>query len=248
MNARNAAAGNGMAARSYDLDTNAAREANSGGKRITEAGAYLGKIKQAWAETNDNGTEGVFLSFEADNGQEAGPLALYTFNSKGDPLPSFKTLSAILACCKLRSIRPRPGQIEVYDYDKQEVVKKNKAIFPELFGKEIGFVFQLEEYVKQRGENEGKVGTRLVIFAPYEAGSERMAAEILDSAREATALHRVIEYIEKNPVKPLKDKDRRKAEQASQGGGYGGGYGSGYGSGQQSAPPVNDFHDDDIPF
>lgn len=229
-----------MNARTYQLDPQAARDANSGGKRITEAGAIAGKITQAWHEKNDRGTEAFVFSFEADNGQAAGPIALYTHNGKGEDLPSFDTVCSLLACLRLRGIRPAAGQVTVYDYDQQKDVTKPKDVYPELAGKRIGVLFRLEEYVKQRGQSAGEIGTRLVVHGFYDAGSRLMAGEILDQVKEPKQFDRELAYIEANPVKKLKN-----APQGGQRGGQQGGYSA---AGGQQGSFNDDFADDDIPF
>lgn len=231
-----------MNARTYQLDPQAARDANSGGRRITEAGAVVGKITQAWHEKNDRGTEAFVFSFEANNGQTAGPIALYTHNGKGEDLPSFDTVCSLLACLRLRGIRPAPGKVTVYDYETQQDVTKPKDVYPELTGKAIGVLFRLEEYVKQRGQSAGEVGTRLVVHGFYDPATTLMAGEILDQAREPKQYARELAYVEANPVKKLKgggtgarggapNRDRPDTAHANQQGAF-----------------VDDFADDDIPF
>ena len=56
-------------ARDYALDTEAAKKANTGGKRITDAGAYVGTFRAAFYEKNEKGTESVSFLFDSDNGQ-----------------------------------------------------------------------------------------------------------------------------------------------------------------------------------
>lgn len=182
-----------------DLKLNAslAKEANSGGKRITEPGDYVGVIRQAWFEENERGTKSVHISFAADNGQEAGPLPLYIYNSEGKELPSLKTLNAILACLRLRDAKSRPGKVTVWDYDQGAEVQRDKAIYPELIGKRIGLVLQGEEYMTSKGEQR----MRLLIAAPFEFDTRRMAAEVLDQSPDATALDRFLKWFEDHKVK-----------------------------------------------
>lgn len=213
------------AARAYQLDTDAAKEANSGGKRIKESGAYAGKIRAAWYETNPKGTEIVNILFNADNGQEAGPLALYTHKGDGTALSGYNVLNAIMTCAKVRALTPKSGPVELYDYDQQRNVTKDKLTYPELTGKSIGLVLRREEYENRNGE----LKERLTVFASFEPGTKLMAEEILSKQTEAKAFARVVEWIEREPVKHLK---------RSNGGGRP----------ANGAPPADDFSDDDIPF
>lgn len=212
-------------ARDYALDTQAAKEANNGGKRIKDSGRYVGKFKAAWYEQNDKGTESVHFLFESDEGQEAGPLALYTHNGKGEALPSYKTFNAILTCLKLRGVKAQNGKVSLYDFDANGVVEKTKPLYPELAGKPVGLVLQREEYEKKSGE----VGERMIIVGPFEPATGRMAVEILDNT-EAHSLDGLLRWLESNPVKKLRG--ARRAEQPA----------------HADASYGSNFADDDIPF
>lgn len=214
-------------ARDYRLDTQAAKDANTGGKRITETGKYAGTITAAFYEQNQRGTESVNIMFAADNGQEVGPLALYTHNGAGEPLAGYKMLNALMTCCKVKGLSWNKEPLELYDFDEQKVVTKQKEIAVELKGKKVGLVLQKEVYNKQSGGQ----GERMLIAAPFEAGTELMAVEILGGQKEPAALGGMMAYIAKNPIKYAK------------------------GAGQQAqpaqhtyAPPADDFYDDSVPF
>ena len=209
-------------ARNYDLDTQAAKDSNSGSKRIKESGKYVGKFTAAWYEQNDKGTESVHFLFQSNEGQEAGPLALYTHNGKGDTLPSYKTLNAIMTCLKVRGIKTAQGKVELYDFASGGMVTKDKPTYPELVNKPVGLVLQREEYQKQ----DGSIGERMIIAGPFDPSTSKMAAEILNNT-EASALDNVLHYIEATPVKVL-----RGAKHAA----------------TQAAPADNSFTDDEIPF
>lgn len=210
--------------RTYDLDPAAAKEANSGGKRITDPGAYNGSFRAAWSETNAKGTESVCLIFVNDAGQEVGPLMLYTHNGEGKALPSYKMLNALMACMKLRQITVAPGKVKLYDFDAQQDIERDKQCYPQLVGPKVGLVLQGEEYENRSSE----VKTRLVIAGCYEAGTRRMADEILNKADSAKSLDRFLAWFESHKVKPLK---------AGRPAGVGGG---------GNAPSAID--DDEIPF
>ena len=212
-------------AREYALDTQAAKDANSGGKRIKESGKYIGKFTAAWYESNDKGTESVHFLFESNEGQEAGPLALYTHNGKGESLPSYKMLNAILTCLKLRAIAAKTGKVELYDFNAGGMVEKTKQIYPDMMGKPIGLVLQREEYEK----NDGSVGERMIIQGPFDPQSSKMAVEILNNT-EAKALGSVLRYIDANPIRELRVS--KKSKPAS----------------SHADASHADFPDDDIPF
>jgi hypothetical protein len=137
-------------ARAFNLDTNAARESNVGGKRIQETGKYIGTLVAAFYEQNQNGTESMNLMFKSDSGQEAGPLSIYTHNGKGEALAGYKLVNALMTCCRVKSLSAKQMPVALYDYDANAVVTKQKECYTELMGKRIGLVLQLEEYEKQR--------------------------------------------------------------------------------------------------
>jgi hypothetical protein len=209
-------------ARDFALDTQAAKEANTGGKRITEPGAYVGQFKAAWYEVNDKGTEAVMFQFVSDTGQEAGPLALYTHNGAGEELPSYKTFNAVLACMKQRGIKAQSGKVSVWDFDKKAEVEKTKDIYPALIGPRVGLVLTTEDYDGRNG-----VKARVVISAPFHADTRQMANEVIES-KPAEALEKYIGWLDKGRWhKPLKGTQS-------------------HASSQQQAD--EQFSDDDLPF
>jgi hypothetical protein len=217
--------------RTYELNPQAAKEANSGGKRITEPGAYTGTFRAAWWDQNERGTEMIGLQFEADNGQEA-QLMLYTHNGKGEPLPSFKTLNALMACLKLRKLEAKPGKVVLYDFDAGQDREQSKQVFPAMAGPRIGLVLQGEEYENSQGESR----TRMLLAAPFEASTRLMAGEVLDKCdpSKAEQLDRYLKWFEQNKVK--RANGRRPAPA-----------GAGTSGSQAAGRPSSEF-DDDIPF
>jgi hypothetical protein len=214
-------------ARVYNLDTQAAKDANTGGKRITETGKYMGTVTAAFYEKNPKGTESVNLMFIADNGQEVGPLNLYTHNSSGETLAGYKQLNALMTCAKVKVLNWKQEAIELYDYDQKVMVSKQKECAIELKGKKLGLVLQQEEYLKQNGE----VGERIIIAAPFEYGTELMAAEILSKQTKASSLGGFMAFIAKNPVRKLRNQPAQSTS---------------YQSGPMTEEPHYEF--DDIPF
>lgn len=192
--------------RNFELDRKAAEEANNGGKRITEPGVYTGKFRAAWHEKNEKGTESVNLIFASDSGQECN-LVLYVYNGRDEQLPSYKMLNAIMACMRQRKLEAKRGRVAIYDFDRKEDVEKEKDCYPALTTGRVGLVLQAEEYEN----NQGDLKTRLLIAAPFEAESRKMADEVLSSANEAKALERFLIWFEQHQVKPLKTSKPRPA-------------------------------------
>ncbi|MFK3647945.1 hypothetical protein ACI2IY_05835 [Lysobacter enzymogenes] len=218
--------------RNFDLDATAAKEAGNAGKRITQPGPYVGTFRAAFYEKNERGTESVNLILSAENGQETGLLSLYTHNGDGEALPSYKTLNAIMACLRLRRIETKPGKVTLYDFTAGEDVVRDRDVYPSLMGPRIGLVLQGEEYVAGNGDTK----VRMIVVGVYDPASRRMADEVLSSAQEAKSLDRLLAWLDKNPVKPLRGAPRPSGGNASSS------------RGNSSRPASDDFVDDDIPF
>lgn len=209
--------------RSYNLDTEAAKQANTGGKRITDSGAYAGTLKAAFYEQNERGTESVNLMFVSDAGQEIGPLAIYTHNGEGKELPGYNAFNALLTCARIKAVSTSDGSVELYDYDSQKVVTKQKEVYPMLTDKPIGLLLRREEYENRNGE----VKERMVLAGSYEPATSLMAGEILARKTEPHDLERMVSWLDANPVKELKGKRPQAAT---------------------TAPANNDFDDNDFDF
>jgi hypothetical protein len=213
-------------ARDYTLNTEAAMQANTGGKRITEPGIYSGKLTAAFYEKNDKGTESVSLMFQSDAGQEIGPLPIYTHNGNGEELPGFNTLNAMMTCMRVRGLSSKSGNVELYDFDQQKTVTKKKDVYPDLIGKPVGLLLRGEEYTNRNNE----VKVRMVVAGSYEPSTRLMAGEILAKKTEAHDLDKNAAWLESNPVKRLKGSRPQSS------------------GGSQVTSGAADFADDDIPF
>lgn len=195
-------------ARQFALNADAAREANSGGKQIRQTGKYKGKIKAAFYDTSDKGAESVNIMFESDQGQTCGPLSIYTHNRDGKELPGFKLVNAIMVCVRARQLTAKTGPVDLYDFDTNSVQTKQKDLYVELTGKDIGLVLQQEEMTDANGnlklDNNGLPKFRMVIAAPFDYQSELMAGEILDKKAAPEQLGKFMDYIMQNPVRHAK--------------------------------------------
>jgi len=218
-----------MLAPSYTLDADAAKEADSGGNRITESGAYLGMFTKAKHIVASTGALGIEFSFKSNEGQEANYLTIYTKNKEGKNIYGYKQLMAIMTCLGVRSLTPTDSNIMEYDFEHKKDVAKNVVLYPDLMNKPIGLVLQKELYTK----SDGNDGERMGLYSFYNSNSKCTAAERLDN-NPATAIDSML--------RTLGDKDSRKASNAS----------SDPLNGQNDFPPNHgnaaiDF-DDDIPF
>lgn len=175
-----------MNARTYNLNTEAAKSADQMGNRITETGKYIGKFVSAEAITSTKQTEGIEFSFVANDGRSADFLTLWTYNNEGKELYGLKTLNALMTCMRVKGITPQPGTVEKWESGGK--VKKQATVFPDLMGKPIGVLLQREPYEKK----DGSTGYKFNIYAAFDAASEMMASEILDKSTKADKLGKLV--------------------------------------------------------
>jgi hypothetical protein len=170
------------ALRSYTLNTDLARQVGAS-LRITRSGKYTGRFTRAELVTSRQKSEGVEFTFESDDGQAADFLTCWTHNVDGRELYGLKVLNAILTCLRLREVQARPGKVA-----ERGGGTRDARVFPQLTDRPIGLVLQREEYLKQ----DGNVGWKFNIVAPFEASSGLTAGEILAQVTEPTQLERMI--------------------------------------------------------
>ncbi len=206
----------------YTLDTDAAKQADSGNGRINETGKYTGIFTKAKKVESKKGTQGIELSFQADNGQSADYLTLWTINDQGKQIYGFKQLQALMTCLKQRGIESKFGLVNEYDRDAQAVIEVEAEIFPSLMDAPIGLLVQMEEYEKRSGE----IAQKPSIAGFFDPQTEQVALEILEK-RSPEVLSKLIAQLV--DVRKLKTNGHAPASQPAQSSGFAG-------------------MDDDIPF
>lgn len=186
----------------YTIDATAAREAENFSNFLSETGKYKGKfIRAEKLISSAKGTHGIGFTFEADNKQTT-RFDIWTMNAQGEHLMGFKTLSAIMACLKLKTLAVGTGPVERYDYDTKQRHTVQTEIFPDLLNKPIGLVLANTEYEKMReGKKTGETGWRLELVAPFEAATEFTAAEIMDRATQPKKLAAIVSMLADRPLK-----------------------------------------------
>ena len=212
---------------SLGLDANAAREADRTNSAIRTAGKYVGVITRAEKLLSKKQTEGLGLSFKADDGSTAQYLDLYTVNADGKTLPSFSTVNAILCCTRTKQADEGKIQFEKWDKDAHAMVKVEANGYPALMGKRIGLLLQQE---LSTNSETGADNDRVIIYGVFEADTELTASEILDKKTQPEKLEKMVQALMNKPVN-----DRRTNKQST------------------SSAPVGsgssfDEFDDDIPF
>lgn len=211
--------------RTYTLDTKAATQADNIVSRIDQTGKYVGTLTRVEIVASKQGTEGVEFSFKADDGSSADFLTLWTYNAKGEALPSLKTLNAMMTVVRVKSLTPTSGQVEKWDSTSGQRGKFSATIFPELTGKHIGLLLRREEYEKQ----DGSIGAKVNIVGCFDPESELTASEILARKTEPETLARMVAALRDKPMKNARTAHAAPASDTSAGGGF-------------------DDMDDDIPF
>ena len=178
----------------YILDTKAAKEADFSGGFIKEKGKYVGRFTRAQHIVAEKGTVGIDFDFVSNDGQKA-RFSIYTTKPNGDTIYGYKQLMAIMTCLQLRELsEPKQIPARVYDYDAGQEVERVVPQFPELVGKPIGLLLQMEEY----GDN-GK--WRPSLSAAFQADTELVASEILDRKTTPQKLPIMVQALRDRPKK-----------------------------------------------
>lgn len=187
--------------RSYTLDAEQAKQAESFGKYISESGKYIGTITSAKAILSQQKTEGIELSFKTNDGKEANYIQLWTYNMGGTELYGLKVLNALMTVLRCRELKP-----------SQSVINGEQVtIFNALMNKPLGALLQREEYTKNNNEQ----GYKMILIAPFDAQSEMTASEILNKSTKAESLVGMVSYIKANPVKTQKNIRAKSTAQSS---------------------------------
>jgi len=194
----------------YQLDTQAARHADTAGATIKEIGKYVGEFIQAEDIKTKKGGRGVAFVFKSASGQKAN-LAIYTTSADGERYQGYDTLMAIMTCMQLRGIKPAPGKVTKWDYEAKKEVQEDGTLFPDLH-KPIGVLLETEDYEKQ----DGGIGTRMVLKNVFQPGTELTASEILDKKTQPLALAKMVEGLRHRPLKGARPAPQRSAETAGE--------------------------------
>lgn len=213
------------------LNATAAKAADNINSGIKESGKYIGVITRAEKLVAGTGTEGLGLSFKANNGQTADYLDLYHTKGNGETLSAFKTVNAILCCAKV--MEAKDGRIKCEKWVKESGQREMVEVpgYPDLMGKRIGFLLQktLET------DNKGKDIERLQIFAVFNAESELTASEMYEKKTKPERLSSMLDALTGRPVRDnRKNKGKSSASASADDGGY-----------FDDIPPLSD---DDRPF
>lgn len=217
----------------FNLNTESAKQADAGG-RIESTGKYVGVIKSMEFITSKNGAQGFEVNFETDS-KEYSTFTIWTVSKDGNPLSGTHKVNALLACCGVRSLTPTDQQLEKWDYEISQKVKKTCVVAPEVAGKRIGLLLQRENYLNGQGQQRHQMN----FFASFNAESELMAKEVLERKTTPELLPKALERL-------LAMGDATRQSNGAQPGGYAQPQNTGYGNQPKAAQPAD--LDDDLPF
>jgi hypothetical protein len=210
--------------REYRLNPEAAKAAGAG-TRITETGKYVGQITVAASVvSSQKGSEGIEVSFEAEDGRTADYMTIWTHSKDGAELPGFRMLNALMTCMKVRELKASKGTVP----DGRNGAAKEAFVYPALCQR-VGLLLQRENYINGRGVD----GFKFDIVLPFDAQTGQSAAEILNRETDAAQVDRI--------ASTLKDKAPRNKPA---GGSPHASFGHPANGGSKGLPDM----DEDIPF
>lgn len=192
------------------LNSEHAKAADNIATGIRESGKYIGTITRAEKLESGKGTQGLGLSFKADNGQSADYLDLYHTKGDGEALRGLKMVNAIMCCAKVNEAAEGPIQCEKWKDGGRTKVTVNG--YPALMGKRIGFLLQKVLETDQNGKDREKVE----VFGVFSAETELTASEMY--ARKTTP-ERVSQMLDALMAKPVRDNRKPASRGAPPSGG-----------------------------
>ncbi len=208
----------------YSLNPIAARQAEQHSPRITQPGEYIGVFTCAQDVISRRGARGIEFTFETKDQQQAN-FSLWILSADGREIYGHRQLNSLMVCLHLENIKPTPGMIKKWDENRRSKIDVPAPVFKDLMDKEIGVLFDTEEYEKR----DGTVGINVVPAGFFDAKSDLMASEILDHKVQPQRLARVIEKLKHRPLKKSNHQPSSSEPYAT------------------TSSPFDDM-DDDIPF
>jgi hypothetical protein len=213
----------------YGLNPDAARKGDERSGRILEIGAFEGVFKRAeHVVSQKKGTTGIEFDFETPERQTA-TFSLWTLNKEGKELFGYGMVQALMTCLRVRQLVPVQAMVKKYDRNSNGQIDVQAEVFRDLMGKNVGVLFETEDYLK----NDGTLGLKVNCAGFYDAATRLTASEILDKKVQPLKLAQNIKTL------------KHKAYKRPVGGGNAGhpnAPGNGY------AGESGGFADDDIPF
>lgn len=184
----------------YNLNTSAARDADNISSFLKDSGKYKGMFTRAESLISKKGTKGIGFTFE-DESKRTTKFDLWTLNDKGEELPSFKHVMAIMTCLRVKTMSPSKAIVDRYDYDTKKTEKVEAEVFADLMNKPIGLVLRNTEYEKMKdGAKTGDTRWRLELYTVFDS-NEFTASEVLDKKTTPEKLAVAIASLQDKPLK-----------------------------------------------
>ena len=186
----------------YKFNPTAAKESENHSAYLNETGKYKGKFTRAEKlVSTQKGTHGIGFTFMAESKQTT-RFNLWTMDSAGKTFNGLNFVNAIMACMRLREIKPVPGQVERWDAEQKKNVPADAEVFPELVGKDIGLLLRNTEYAKMKdGRKTGETGWQLELYGVFEHSTELTASEILERKTKPEKLASIVASVTDKPMK-----------------------------------------------
>jgi hypothetical protein len=183
---------------SLQFNSDKARKADRNSSFIRETGKYCGVITRAEKLLSSKGTQGVGLSFKADDGATANYLDIYTTKANGDELWGSNIIQSMLGVLKLKNVDEGPIKFKKWDKSVNEEVDTTATGYPALIGKRIGLVLQRE---LSTNSNTGADVDRVNLVRVFDAQTGMTSTEIADGKTKAAAIDEFVKGL-----KPVYDK------------------------------------------
>lgn len=182
----------------YQLDKQAAMNADKTSNWLTETGKYIGNILCAEDITAATGTRGVVLTLQTPDQRETRQF-IYTVKPDGEKLSGYDLVMALMTCLKLRGIKPAQGQVKRWDREAKQEYTEEATVFPDLHNKRIGFLLQKTEEVSRKDSSQTAWSAKIV--GVFEANTELTAGEILSGKTKPEQLALRVAQLADRPLK-----------------------------------------------
>ena len=210
----------------FQLDTKAAARADSQTSNIRKSGAFAGQITAARTYITRSGAQMLEIIFVAHEGKANITLCLF----KKDGTENFgrDMFMSMLTCLRLKNVNAVKSTIKDRNGNDQEAY-----LFPDLAGREIGFLLQYAPEEYQASDGTIRVADRVNLVTSFEPSTGLVAKEILERVTKAELLEIRKEHVSDKPLKKLSVSDNEFENPPVK---------------KAAKQPLDNIDDDDIPF
>ena len=181
----------------------AAATASESAPRISETGAYVGRIVQAEQYDTRAGATMARFYFQAEDGASAW-LTMCLLKTDGTEPFTMNIFHSILRCAVVSAVTATPGKVRTMSGQTADGYRMR-----ELEGKRVGLLLQAEPREYQAQDGSIKIATDMTIRRAFDAETGRTAKELSTDA-PAQRIQADLKYYREHP------KEVRRLEGASQ--------------------------------